>query len=124
MKHTKINAAKKFLVKLRATNPELYNKIIQQASWLIYSDRQGKKPKDVKKSLRVKLANTPELDPRFQPDTYGLKVAIDALAGNKKEATDSKRLYNAALDSIFKDTFKESLELNELYLEILKEIKN
>lgn len=102
----KIKATKKFLLKLKALNPKLYEEIMKQALWFLQSDKKDKKPKDTKKDMKYKLANTPELDPRQSPGPYVVKAAIDTLEADKKAATGAKRLYNGTLDAIFKDSFK------------------
>lgn len=106
----KIRASRKFLTKLKTTNPELYNEIVSQAQWLINSDKQDMKPKEIKKSLRYKLANNPEFDPRQGEDSYVIKAAIDALAPDKAVANGAKRLYGSSLDAIFKNSFGEVLQ--------------
>lgn len=117
MASRKVIASRKFLAKLKVVNPELYDKIIVQAQWLVLSDQQGKKPKEVKKNLKYRLANEPEFDPRLGDDTYAIKAGIDAISPNKETSSGAKRLYGSALDGIFKDTYKENLELYESFLE-------
>jgi hypothetical protein len=123
MASRKVTASRKFLAKLKVVNPELYGKVIEQAQWLVNSDQQNKKPKEIKKNLKFKLANDPEFDPRLGDDTYAIKAGIDAISPDKQVANGAKRLYGSALDSVFKDSYKEGVNMDSLVDTIMSKIK-
>ena len=103
-KSDRITTAKKFLDKIKAKDPELYDKLIDNADWFLKKYKNDYSAKDLKTVFKAELVKEPELDPSKSPDTYGIKLAIDAVAGkDKKEATAAKRLFGNTLDQIFKE---------------------
>jgi len=100
----KNKASRKFLRQVKAKNPDLFYDLVQKAEWFLKKDKNDYKAKDLKTAFRAELNRDPALDPTENPDTYGIKLAIDAVADEKEDATDAKRLFGNTLDQVF---FKE-----------------
>lgn len=99
----KNKAARKFLRQVKAKNPDLFYDLVQKAEWFLKKDKNEYRAKDLKTAFRAELNRDPALDPSENPDTYGIKLAIDAVADEKDDASDAKRLFGNTLDQVFKE---------------------
>lgn len=102
----KVKAAKKFLAKVKAKDPILYQTLIDNAEFFLTKDKNDYSASDLRTAFKGILNREPELNPVENPDTYGIKLAIDAVAGDKERdsATSAKRLFGSTLDQVFKES--------------------
>ena len=101
----KVKAAKKFLARVKAKDPVLYQTLIDNAEFFLLKDKNDYSASDLRTAFKSILNKEPELNPVENPDTYGIKLAIDAVAGDneRESAASAKRLFGSTLDQVFKE---------------------
>lgn len=86
--------------KLRKSNPALFKALARQAKLAIEAIKKEKTPAEAAKLLKLLLSKDKEMDPRIAPDTYGVRLFIDAMLTTPEERSKTKRYYLSVLDSM------------------------
>lgn len=86
--------------KLRKSNPALFKALARQAKLAIEAIKKEKSPAEAAKLLKLLLSKDKEMDPRIAPDTYGVRLFIDAMLTTPEERSKTKRYYLSVLDSM------------------------
>jgi len=101
-----------FYRKMKKSNPGLFNALARQAKFAIAASRKGKTPQEALRLFKVLLAKEEgtesSLDPQEAPDTYGVRLFIDAMLTKPEERSKAKRYYYGILDALVKDSRKTS----------------
>ena len=85
-KETPHQIARRFMSKIQARDPELYSILLNKADWFLKNIDLDKSPSEIKDAFRGQLNQMPDLNPIMNPDTFGIKMAIDAVEEDKEKA--------------------------------------
>lgn len=86
--------------KMRSSRPALFKALARQAKLAIEAQKKGKTPIETAALLKALLSKDKEMDPRTAPDTYGVRLFIDAMLTKPEERSKTKRFYINVLDAL------------------------
>ncbi|MFA6049833.1 MAG: hypothetical protein WC761_01430 [Candidatus Paceibacterota bacterium] len=108
--------------KMRSSNPALFKTLARQAKLAIEAMKKEKTPAETAELLKILLAKDKEMDPRLAPDTYGVRLFIDAMLTNTDERSKTKRYYINVLDAMLDRNKQKMTTSQKLTKEELKKI--
>ena len=89
-----------FYKRLRSSSPALFKALARQAKLAIEAMQKEKSPAETAALLKNLMGRDKEMDPRKMPDTFGVRLFIDAMLTKPEERSKAKRFYLNALENL------------------------